>query len=185
MVLDRPTKCSIWPVSWPRAIRCPPPLCTRRRDAAVHLAGCAANLWADEALTGTLGLAPRDARPDAAILCYPVITMGQFGSDMTRANLFGDGPVVPQTSLEKSVTAENPPTFLWATDTDASVPVENTLMYAAALRRVGVSMEMHIFDKGPHAMGLATKESAWQADHTSRRAARWFLLCVSWLKGLK
>ena len=154
-------------------------------SAGGHLAGCAANLWADEALTGTLGLAPRDARPDAAILCYPVITMGQFGSDMTRANLFGDGPVVPQTSLEKSVTAENPPTFLWATDTDASVPVENTLMYATALRRAGVSMEMHIFDKGPHAMGLATAESAWQADHTSRRAARWFPLCVSWLKGLK
>ena len=79
------------------------------------------------------------------------------------------------------IKGENPD----GTTADASVPVENTLMYAAALRRAGVSMEMHIFDKGPHAMGLATAESAWQADHTSRRAARWFPLCVSWLKGLK
>lgn len=152
-------------------------------SAGGHLAGCAANLW-DHPSVRALGLTARQARPDAAILCYPVITMGRFGSDMTRANLFGDSAPAAETSLENSVTAENPPAFLWSTCTDGSVPVENTLLYAGALREHSIPFELHIFNKGPHAMGLATGESAWQADHTDPRAAEWFPLCLSWLNSL-
>lgn len=154
-------------------------------SAGGHLAGCAANLWDHPVIGQTLGLTDEQARPDAAVLCYPVISMGQFGSVMTRGNLFGDGAVVPETSLEHSVTDRNPPAFLWATYTDGSVPVENSLMYANALRAHDVPFELHIFGKGPHAMGLATGESAWQADHTDPQAANWHSLCTNWLKGLK
>lgn len=154
-------------------------------SAGGHLAGCAANLWNHPAIGEKLGLTGTQARPDAAILSYPVITMGEYGSDMTRGNLFGEGPIAGEASLENSVTDHNPPTFLWATCTDGSVPVENSLMYANALRAHGVPFELHIFNQGPHAMGLATGESAWQADHTDPRAAAWHPLCVSWLKSLK
>ena len=154
-------------------------------SAGGHLAGCAANLWNNPVVASKLGLMGEQARPDAAILCYPVITMGRFGSDMTRSNLFGEDPVVKGTSLEQSVTDRNPPTFLWATYTDGSVPVENSLLYANALRSHDVPFELHIFGKGPHAMGLATGESAWQADHTDAQASAWYPLCVNWLKGLK
>lgn len=154
-------------------------------SAGGHLAGCAANLWNHAAVKEKLGLTGEQARPDAAILSYPVITMGEFGSTMTRSNLFGDAPVAAETSLEHSVTDCNPPTFLWATYTDGSVPVENSLMYANALRAHNVPFELHIFNKGPHAMGLATEESAWQEDHTDDRARNWHVLCVSWLKSLK
>lgn len=154
-------------------------------SAGGHLAGCAANLWDHPAIQETLGLTGEQARPNAAILSYPVITMGEFGSGVTRANLFGDAPAAEETSLEHSVTQRNPPTFLWATYTDGSVPVENTLLYANALRAKNVPFELHIFNKGPHAMGLATGESAWQEDHTEIRASVWHPLCVSWLKGLK
>ena len=154
-------------------------------SAGGHLAGCAANLWGSPLVLNKLNMTAEQTRPNAAILCYPVITMGEFGSDMTRSNLFGEGPVAAETSLETSVTPDNPPTFLWATYTDGSVPVENTLLYASALRAKGVPFELHIFDKGPHAMGLATADSAWSADHTDARAANWHPLCVSWLKGLK
>ncbi|MGM9607586.1 MAG: alpha/beta hydrolase [Oscillospiraceae bacterium] len=154
-------------------------------SAGGHLAGCAANLWNSPVVETKLGLTGEQARPDAAILCYPVITMGRFGSDMTRSNLFGGEAVVKGTSLEQSVTDRNPPTFLWATYTDGSVPVENSLLYANALRSHDVPFELHIFGKGPHAMGLATGESAWQADHTDAQASVWHPLCVSWLKGLK
>lgn len=154
-------------------------------SAGGHLAGCAANLWSHAAIEKKLGLTGEQARPDAAILSYPVITMGEFGSDMTRSNLFGEAPTAPETSLESSVTDRNPPTFLWATYTDGSVPVENSLMYANALRVHDVPFELHIFDKGPHAMGLATGESAWQEDHTDHRASTWHPLCVSWLKRLR
>lgn len=154
-------------------------------SAGGHLAGCAANLWDSPVVRDGLGLTGEQARPDAAVLCYPVISMGQFGSAMTRSNLFGEGPVVEETSLENSVTDRNPPTFLWTTYTDGSVPMENSLLYASALRARKVPFELHIFDKGPHAMGLATGESAWQEDHTDVRASTWHPLCVSWLKGLK
>lgn len=154
-------------------------------SAGGHLAGCAANLWNHAVIGENLGLKGEQARPDAAILSYPVITMGEFGSAMTRSNLFGDAPVVEETSLENSVTDRNPPTFLWATYTDGSVPVENSLIYANALRAKNVPFELHVFNKGPHAMGLATEESAWQEDHTDSRASAWFPLCVSWLKNLR
>ena len=154
-------------------------------SAGGHLAGCCANLWDHPAVREGLGLIKGEARPDATVLCYPVITMGEMGSTMTRGNLFGDGDVVSETSLEYSVSDRNPPVFLWATYTDGSVPVENTLMYAAALRRQGVPFELHVFANGPHAMGLATEQSAWQADHTEKQAANWHPLCVNWLKGLK
>lgn len=154
-------------------------------SAGGHLAGCAANLWDYAVIEEKLGLTGEQARPDAAILSYPVITMGEFGSQMTRSNLFGDALAMEETSLENSVTDRNPPTFLWATYTDGSVPVENSLMYANALRAHSVPFEMHIFNKGPHAMGLATVESAWQEDHTDERASAWHPLCVSWLKSLK
>ncbi len=154
-------------------------------SAGGHLAGCMANLWDHSLIKECLGLTAQQVRPDAAILSYPVITMGQWGSDMTRGNLFAGAPVAEETWLEKSVTDQNPPTFLWATWTDGSVPVENTLLYANALRAHGVSFEMHIFNEGPHAMGLATADSAWKADHTNRRAADWHRLCTTWLKGLR
>lgn len=154
-------------------------------SAGGHLAGCTANLWNHPLMEEGLGLSGRQVRPDAAILCYPVITMGEFGSNMTRSNLFGENEMVPETSLETSVTDCNPPAFLWATCTDSSVPVENTLMYANALRSHNVPFELHVFNKGPHAMGLATRDSAWQTDHTDERASAWHDHCVTWLKGLK
>lgn len=154
-------------------------------SAGGHLAGCAANLWQHDEIRNRLGFMGEEARPDAAILCYPVITMGEYGSVMTRGNLFGEGSIVPETSLENSVSTQNPPTFLWCTYTDSSVPMENSLMYANALRGKNVPFEMHIFGKGPHAMGLATGESAWRADHTDLQASNWHSLCVNWLKGLK
>lgn len=154
-------------------------------SAGGHLAGCAANLWEHKAIEETLGLTGEQVRPDAAILSYPVITMGEYGSAMTGGNLFGDAPIAEGASLETSVTHQNPPAFLWATYTDGSVPVENTLMYANALREKDVPFELHIFNKGPHAMGVATPNSAWQEDHTDVRASEWHPLCISWLKSLK
>lgn len=154
-------------------------------SAGGHLAGCAANLWGHPVIEEKLGLTGEQARPDAAILSYPVVFIKETGENMTRDNLFGEDTLVKETSLETSVTDRNPPAFLWATYTDATVPVEHTLAYANALRSKGVPFDLHIFNKGPHAMGIATPDSAWQEDHTDVRAAQWHPLCVSWLKSLK
>ena len=154
-------------------------------SAGGHLAGCASNLW-DHPVLAPLCLKPEEMRPDASILCYPVITsQARKGHRLSFSRLLGEGvPVPPEISLEKSVSERTPPTFLWATVTDGTVPVENTMEYAAALREHDVPFELHLYADGPHAMGLATRESAWSPEYENPHAATWHGLCVEWLRRL-
>ena len=154
-------------------------------SAGGHLAGCLANLWGDPIIGERLGLTPEEVRPDAAILSYPVISAGEWAHRDSFFHLTGREALPPELeklSLEKSVTAGNPPTFLWTTDTDRTVPPENTLAYARALGEKGVPFELHLFQDGPHAMGLADRESARDQAHYDAHAAAWHGLCVDWLR---
>lgn len=150
-------------------------------SAGGHLAGCLANLWADPLIEDTLGLGPQAVRPDRAILCYPVISAAHDTKSGTLRTLAGE-EIPEKLSLERSVTAGNPPTFLWSTWADGTAPVRNTLLYASALLDAGVPCEAHIYEKGPHAMGTATGESVWTEDHIDAHAATWLPLCLAWLK---
>ena len=97
------------------------------------------------------------SRPDLGILCYAVITMGEFTHAGSKKNLLGDNPppeLVKDMSDELQVTAQTPPCFLWATFEDKTVPIENTLLFATALRHAGVPFSLHIYEKGPHGLGL-------------------------------
>lgn len=94
-------------------------------SAGGHLAGCLANLWGSPVLEERLGLRPAEARPDAVILGYPVVTAGAFGAaDCFRTLTGADdmAEIPPELSLENSVTVGNPPAFLWCTGTDDRVP---------------------------------------------------------------
>ncbi len=110
------------------------------------------------------------SRPDFGILCYPVITFGEFTHAGSKKNLLGDNPpedLVCLLSNELQVTAQTPPCFLWHTGEDKSVPVENALLFAAALRRAGVPFDLHIYEKGRHGLGLPGAEKGappWDAD---------------------
>jgi acetyl esterase/lipase len=98
------------------------------------------------------------SRPDIGILCYPVITMGHFTHEGSKKNLLGANPseqLVEFLSNEKQVTRDTPPTFLFHTVEDTAVPVENSMMFADALRKNGVSFDLHIYEKGRHGIGLA------------------------------
>jgi acetyl esterase/lipase len=97
------------------------------------------------------------SRPDLGVLCYPVITMGPLGHNGSRNNLLGkDAPadLVLALSNELQVTAQTPPTFIWHTVEDATVPVENALLFASALRKAGVPFDLHIYEKGAHGLGF-------------------------------
>jgi len=97
------------------------------------------------------------SRPDLAILCYPVISLGEFVHAGSRKNLLGDTPspeLITNLSNQLQVTPQTPPCFLWHTVEDKSVPVENSLLFAAALRRAGVPFSLHIYEKGAHGLGL-------------------------------
>ena len=154
-------------------------------SAGGHLAGCLANLWEAPALEA-LGREKSLLRPDAAILCYPAISAGEQGCPGLFETLLGGtpGPEHTPLSLETSVSAQNPPSFLWCTCSDQMVPMENTLLYAGALRRAGVLFELHIFPSGPHAMSIATEESAPGPKYADPHVAQWLPLCLEWLQGL-
>ena len=149
-------------------------------SAGGHLAASLGMFWNREFVNTPLGLTPGEAKPNGMILCYPVITSGEFAHQGSFINLLGDQYEADLTlvSLEKQVSADTPPTFLWHTWDDPDVPVENSLLLAAALRKNGVSTELHILPSGPHGLSLATAESGIVQEACSGWpdwAARWLL----------
>jgi acetyl esterase/lipase len=130
-------------------------------SAGGHLASTAATHFAQPD-TEAGPIDRQSARPDFAILSYPVITMLEpyvhLGS---RRNLLGDKPdpaLVQLLSNELQVTTQTPPTFLFHTTEDQVVPVENSVEFYLALRKAGVPVEMHIYQKGKHGVGLAVTD---------------------------
>jgi acetyl esterase/lipase len=113
-------------------------------------------------------VARQSCRPDFMVLCYPVITMsGPSSHAGSRANLLGPAPspaLVELLSNERQVTPETPPTFLFHTTADTPVPPENSALFYLALRKAGVPAELHIYEQGPHGVGLALADpvlSSW------------------------
>lgn len=102
-------------------------------------------------------------RPDAVILCYPVITSGEKAHRESFELLLGEDASEEQlawASLENHVTADTPPAFLWQTITDDVVPVENSILYARACHKAGVPCELHLFMEGKHGLSLANEDWA-------------------------
>ena len=121
----------------------------------------------------------QSSRPDLGILCYAVITFGEFTHRGSRNLLLGDAPdpaLVERLSNERQVTSNTPPCFLWHTGEDKAVPVENSLQFAAALRRAGVPFALHIYERGGHGLGLGTRDWQPEARHPWTRA------CELWLR---
>jgi acetyl esterase/lipase len=117
------------------------------------------------------------SRPDLAILCYPVVTMTDpFAHKGSRRNLLGENPLgqlIDLMSSEKQVTDQTPPTFLFHTGDDPVVPVENSLMFALALRKKKVPYELHVYEHGRHGVGLAADDPALNT---------WPRLLENWLR---
>ncbi len=119
----------------------------------------------------------KETRPDFAILSYPVITCSEAWLHKGSCrNLLGDAPdpkLVELMSNEKQVTKDTPPTFIFHTTDDQTVPVENALAYYTALHKNGVEVEMHIFEHGRHGVGLAPGD--WVLSSWSDLLAKWLV----------
>ncbi|RYG33451.1 alpha/beta hydrolase [bacterium] len=126
-------------------------------SAGGHLAGCLATM----------------ADPAFAILCYPVILMGEpEGHAGSQKNLCGDDlELAKSLCLDKRVTKDTCPCFLWHTREDEAVPVANSIRFAAALEAHGIEHELHVFEKGRHGIGLANNHP-------------WTFCLENWLRGL-
>lgn len=149
-------------------------------SAGGHLAALL-SLRSDANLYAPVDAADREsARPLFAALLYPVITMlPPYAHEASREMLLGDKPTLAQRaawSCERLVARGAPPMFLAAAADDPDVPVENTLEMFAALRRVQVSAEMHIFERGGHGFGLGNRGEPLSA---------WPALLLAWLQQLQ
>lgn len=116
-------------------------------------------------------------RPDAAMLIYPVITMTDpFTHGGSRTNLLGSKPdpeLVNLLSNERQITSKTPPIFLVHTADDDVVPVENSLLFAMACRAARVPCELHVYEHGPHGIGLGGQDPILN---------KWPGLCTAWLQ---
>lgn len=147
-------------------------------SAGGHLAGSAGTLFDAGQTDAADPIDRQSSRPDALILCYPVITFGEFRHNGSMVNLLGENPdpaLREKLSLENSVTPQTPPTFIWHTSDDAAVPVENALLFAAALHKSKVPFALHVFPRGRHGLGLAGGVA---------EVSQWTALCAEWLKGI-
>ena len=125
-------------------------------------------------------VARESSRPDFAILCYPVISMGSsFTHRGSEVNLLGEKAskeTLEQFASERHVRSDTPPTFLMHTVEDKPVPVENSLVFYQAMVAKQVPGELHVYQKGPHGVGLARNIPG---------TSDWPLACQRWLKQLQ
>jgi acetyl esterase/lipase len=117
------------------------------------------------------------SRPDFLVLGYPVVSFTQNVHQGSKNALLGenaDAKLVENLSNELQVTAQTPPTFLFHTTNDRTVPVENSVMFYLALRKAGVPAEMHLYENGPHGVGLAPTDEALSS---------WPARLADWMRG--
>lgn len=154
-------------------------------SAGGHLAGCLATMWNDNLVVKTIGCSPEDLRPNAAVLCYPVISgvtsphEGSFkvllGEEASRSDL-------SRLSLENRVTPKTPPIFIWHTATDETVSAHNSLVMAKACISNKIPVELHIFDDGIcHALSTCDKAVARNENEVNPSCHRWVELSIGFL----
>ena len=135
-------------------------------SAGGHLAASLGVFWKKNFIAETLGIDSEMVKPNGMILSYPVITSGEFAHTGSFECLLGedynDLDKRKEQSLEFQVSRDTPPTFLWHTVTDDCVPVENSLLFFNALRKLEIPVEMHLYPVGGHGLSLANEETSYE-----------------------
>ncbi len=153
-------------------------------SAGAHLAGSLGVLWNKEP---QIKCENAENKPNGMILSYPVITSGEKahrGSfDVITGN---DAELLELTSLEKQVSSDTPPAFIWHTFTDDCVPVENSLLMTQAMAEHKINTELHIYPRGRHGLSLANPYAEGDDDETGTvpEVQNWIDMAVRWVKEL-
>ena len=158
-------------------------------SAGGHLAGSLGVLWNNEIIEKYLDIKNEEVKPNAMILCYPVISSGEFAHKGSFDSLLGEKEAEisrENLSLEKLVSIETPKTFLWHTFDDGTVPVQNSLLFSNALASNKVQFELHIYPSGVHGLGLCEEITAMngRSEHINSHIASWLNLACQWIKTL-
>lgn len=157
-------------------------------SAGGHLAASLGTMWNDGFISEALGIKAEEIKPNGMLLSYPVITSGEFAHRGSFEKLLGSQheELVDKLSLENCVNADTPKAFIWHTFEDATVPVENSMLLAKALREKGIPFELHIFPCGSHGLGLATQETnTKEGNKFQPECAVWPDMFAAWVANLK
>lgn len=158
-------------------------------SAGGHLAASYGVFWKKKKfLARELCVEAEMLRPNGLLLGYPVINSGEFRHRLSFECLLGEKyeELIGEMSLEIQVNADTPQTFLWTTETDSVVPVENSVLFYQALHAHRIPVELHIYPTGEHGLSLANEET----DDTSHsmieeHCQSWIALAVSWIKNCR
>ncbi len=146
-------------------------------SAGGHLAASLGCYWKSGLIQNILPYMPEQTRPNRLLLCYPVITSDrQFCHEESIENVLGKANLDERdfVSIEFHVDSSFPPTFIWHTFQDESVPIENSLALVRSLREAKIPFEFHAFERGCHGLALATPQTA-KADGSCQEAE-----CTVW-----
>ena len=159
-------------------------------SAAGHVCASLCDYW-DEIEDNDPEYKDISCRPDAAILSYPVITSGEYAHQDSFRFLLGKDIydrdddeakyLLDRYSLEKHVKSTNPPCFIWQTETDDLVPVQNSYLYADACKKAGVKYEHITFPEGPHGLSIPNLDWA-KGNHGEPYSAEQSLALVKAIK---
>lgn len=153
-------------------------------SAGGHLALTLANLYDCAQVQQVLREKTELAKISALVLSYPVVSLTDFTHAGSRNIVTGgDGALAELLSMERRITSNAPPAFIWHTVSDGSVPVENSLMLARAYKAANVDFALHLFEKGSHGLSLCDVETcgAIGAEPYLTHVGKWFDLSVDWL----
>lgn len=152
----------------------PDKICTIGFSAGAHLVGSLGCFWEEYG---------EASKPNAQVLCYPVISSGKFAHRGSFENLCGDDKeLTEKMSLENSANSQVPPTFIWTTKTDQSVPCQNSELFESALKKENVPVKTHYFATGEHGLSLATKEvHSKKHPESNQEVAAWPMMVHEWL----
>jgi acetyl esterase/lipase len=156
-------------------------------SAGAHLAADFCMNWSGPFLQNHLHCTKEQLKPAGMILGYPVITSGEYGHHPTFKNLLGSryDELLEQESLEKRVSKDTPPAFIWHTETDEAVVVQNSLLLVEALVKQGIPTEYHLYPKGRHGLALASELTVDPSGGLKEPSCEsWLSLSKTWLKNL-
>lgn len=154
-------------------------------SAGAHLCATYTALAKDDAFLARAGVSDTEACVAWQVLCYPVVDLdaGWPPDPAYAARICEEGSLLRR--AQDLVSDATPPTFLWHTATDETVPVNNAYLYAAALAHAGVDHELHVFHAGRHGLSLATEQTAHYPGDAIPHVAHWVDLAAEWLGDIR
>lgn len=154
-------------------------------SAGGHLAASYGMFWHKPFLADKTGVPTETLRPAGMILNYPVITSGKYAHEESFRCLLGERyeDMKEEVSLERYVSVDTPPAFIWHTNEDGLVPAENSLLLALEMRKHDVPVELHLYAAGGHGIALADRRTMGADGYgIEEECQSWVKLAHAWME---